>query len=397
MTATNIDTRVRLLYLKPGRDRSVRLRHPWVFTGAVARAAGPADAPLAHVIDSAGQLLGRGFHSPNSQIVGRILVRGDEELTPDLVSARIRTAADRRQQWFEGGGTDAWRAVHSEGDELSGLVIDRYRDVWVVEIGSWGFERWKDVVLNALRGLGAKTIVLRNDIPSRGIEKLSREDEVIGEPLERVVVQENALRFIVDIGSGQKTGFFLDQRRNRQLVRDHARGKRVLNLFSYTGGFGVYAAAGGASSVDEVDVSGPALDLATENHALNGLPEPRLHAADAFEWTREQVRSGENWDLVVCDPPAFARSRGDVDRAARGYKDINLQALKLVTSGGLLATFSCSGHIDIPLFQKIIFGAARDAGRRASILQRLGAGADHPVSIDCPEGEYLKGLLLRVD
>jgi 23S rRNA (cytosine1962-C5)-methyltransferase len=203
---------------------------------------------------------------------------------------------------------------------------------------------------------------------------------------------ESGLTFRVDPGEGQKTGFFLDQRDNRRLARTLASQKRVLNLFSYSGAFGVYAAAGGATSVTNVDVSARAIEIARENHALNGS-SAEFVVADAFQYVRQHR---ERFDFIVCDPPAFAKSRGDVDRAARGYKDVNLHALKLVEPGGLLMTFSCSGHMSLDLFQKVIFAAALDAGRRVSFVRRLGAGADHPVSLYCPEGEYLKGFLLEV-
>ncbi|MDQ3283870.1 MAG: class I SAM-dependent rRNA methyltransferase, partial [Acidobacteriota bacterium] len=205
-------------------------------------------------------------------------------------------------------------------------------------------------------------------------------------------ILESNLRFHVDPASGQKTGFFLDQRENRRLARTLASGKRVLNLFSYTGAFGVYAAAGGASSVTNVDISAQAIGVARENHKLNDL-DAQHTVADAFQYVRQ---SRERYDLLICDPPAFAKSRGDVERAARGYKDVNLFAMRMVAPGGLMMTFSCSGHMSVDLFQKVIFAAALDAGRRVSFVRRLTAGPVHPVSIYCPEGEYLKGFLLEV-
>lgn len=396
MIATEPDRTLRSLHLRPGRERSVAFHHPWVFTGAVARATGPADAPLVEILDSSGARIAAGFHSPSSQIIGRLWSFGDAEITPQLLRDRIAAAFASRSH-FAPAATGAWRAAHAEGDRMSGLIVDRYDDVLVVEIGCWGLEQWRSVIEETLFDVsGCSGILFRNAIPSRKIEQLSLDDRVSGNVPERLLVAENGLRFSIDVLGGQKTGFFLDQRENRALVRSLAKGRRVLNLFSYTGGFGVYAAAGGAHSVTEVDVSAAALELAEENHRLNGS-SAALHAEDAFEWTRARTREKANWDLIVCDPPAFARSRRDVDRAARGYKDINLQSFRLCAPGALLATFSCSGHIDPGLFQKIIFGAARDAGRSASIIRRLGAGEDHPVSLDCPEGEYLKGLLLRVE
>lgn len=206
------------------------------------------------------------------------------------------------------------------------------------------------------------------------------------------VILESGLHFRVHPAEGQKTGFFLDQRENRRLARELASGKRVLNLFSYSGAFGVYAAAGGAQSVTNVDISAPAIEHARENHSLNGSEAEHI-VADAFQYVRQRR---ENVDLLICDPPAFAKSRGDVERAARGYKDVNLFAMRMIEPGGLMMTFSCSGHISVDLFQKVIFAAALDAGRRVSFVRRLTAGPDHPVSIYCPEGEYLKGFLLEV-
>ena len=227
----------------------------------------------------------------------------------------------------------------------------------------------------------------------------ARPPEVDGEPLPAggVPVRERGLRYFVDPLEGQKTGFFLDQRENRALVRELSAGRNVLNVFSYSGGFGVAAAAGGASGTTNVDISAPALDLARRNYVANGLetPDAAFVAADAFDWLREAKGRGDRWDSVVLDPPAFVKSKGALDRGLRGYKDVNLQAMPLVRPGGFLLTFSCSGLVDADLFQKVVFGASTDAKVRFRIVRRLGAGADHPVLLDCPETEYLKGLLLE--
>jgi 23S rRNA (cytosine1962-C5)-methyltransferase len=239
---------------------------------------------------------------------------------------------------------------------------------------------------------------VKNDLPVRKLERLTLESEWIGEGEPPTEIVENGLRFHVDPAEGQKTGFFLDQRGNRALTREYASGARVLNLFSYSGAFGVYAAAGGATSIENVDVSAKAVELAQTNHALNGLEaNVRQTTADAFGYVRKLASERAQFDLVVVDPPAFAKSRGEVDRAARGYKDINLYAMKLLAPGGRILTFSCSGHVTSDLFQKIVFSAALDAGKRMSFLRRLSAGPDHPVSLYCPEGEYLKGFLLQCD
>ena len=403
--------RRRTLVLKRGKERVVANRHPWIFAGAIHSERGPDDSAIGELVDGEGKRLASGFYSRSSQIRLRALTFGDEELTPELIARRIADAIARRSPIFD-ETTNAARLVHAEGDELSSIVIDRYADLVVVEIANRGAEQLKPLIVDVLqRELAPRLIYFKNDLPARAIEQLPLEDEVV-ESTSRQVVEKNGgelsttrrlddsttrflesgLTFRADPGEGQKTGFFLDQRENRRLARSLAAGKRVLNLFSYSGAFGVYAAAGGAAAVTNVDVSARAIDLARENHALNDAPAEHL-VADAFQYVRQHR---DPFDLIVCDPPAFAKTRADVDRAARGYKDVNLHALRLVSPGGMLMTFSCSGHMSLDLFQKVIFAAALDAGRRVSFVRRLTAGPDHPVSMYAPEGEYLKGFLLEV-
>ncbi len=387
----------RRLILRPGREKSLRNRHPWVFDGAIAREDGPRDAALADAFDGRGNRVASGFYSAHSQIRLRAVAFGDEELTPDLLRGRIRAALARRSSIL-GERTTACRLIHSEGDDLSGLIADRYGEALVVEITSAGLDKLSDLVIEELMAAtGIGSIHVKNDLPARKLEKLPLDDRIVGAPPEIGTILENGLSFRVLPGAGQKTGFFLDQRDNRALVGTLATGREVLNLFAYSGGFGVYAAAGGARAVEEVDVSEEAIGLARENHELNGSAgAATLVAADAFQHVRRLAAEGRRYDLIVSDPPAFARSRGEVERAARGYKDINLYAFRLLRARGLLVTFSCSGHMGTDLFQKVVFSAALDAGREARILHRLGAGADHPVSLYCPEGEYLKGLVVEV-
>jgi 23S rRNA (cytosine1962-C5)-methyltransferase len=393
----------RRIHLRPGRDKALRNRHPWVFDGAIAREEGNRDAAIAEVLAADGSRLAAGFYSAKSQIRCRAVSFSDD-LTPELLRARIGAAVSARRH-LVGEATDAVRLVHSEGDGLSGLVADLYAGTLVVEITSAGIDRIRDFVVGALREAAASfgpvgAVMMKNDLGARRLEGLGLEDEWLDgrSPVDgETVIRENGLRFVVQPGAGQKTGFFLDQRANRALVGSIAEGRRVLNVFSYTGGFGVSAAAGGAASVEEVDVSAPAIELARRNHELNpSKSRLELVTADAFELLRKRRAEGKLYDLVVVDPPAFAKSKGDVDRAARGYKDVNFQAFHLVAPGGTLVTFSCSGHVSLDLFQKIVFSAAADARRDASIVRRLGAGEDHPVSIYCPEGEYLKGFAMRV-
>ena len=382
--------RRRTLVLKRGKERVVANKHPWIFAGAIHSERGPEDAAIADLVDSDGNRLASGFYSKPSQIRLRALTFGEEEVTPELIAARISAAIARRRAIFD-ETTNAARLVHAEGDELSGLVVDRYADLVVVEIANRGVEQIKPLIVDTLqRELSPRVIFFKNDLPARKLEDLSTEDEGGGSSTQFL---ESGLRFRVDPAEGQKTGFFLDQREHRRLARTLAGGKRVLNLFSYSGAFGVYTAAGGAAAVTNVDVSARAIEVSRENHALNGVEAEQI-VADAFQYVRQQRE--QRFDFVVCDPPAFAKSRSEVDRAARGYKDINLYALRLIEPGGMLMTFSCSGHMSLDLFQKVIFAAALDAGRRVSIVRRLSAGPDHPVSLYCPEGEYLKGYLLEV-
>jgi 23S rRNA (cytosine1962-C5)-methyltransferase len=401
----------RILTLKPGKERLVANRHPWIFAGAIGRESGPDDAAVADLVDPRGQRVASGFHSTHSQIRLRALTFGDEELTAETIRERIKAAIARRSwvragapaaqvgeehdQAAEGAGPDsnALRLINAEGDELSGLIVDLYNDVAVVEIANAGVEQVKALIVEALQHeIAPRGMWFRNDIPARRIERLSMNPEWIGDGEPSTEIRENGLRFRVDPPTGQKTGFFLDQCENRALTRSLAQGRRVLNLFSYSGAFGVYAAAGGAMSVENVDISASAIEAARTNHQINAL-DATFTVADAFDYIRQTTA---RFDLLICDPPAFARSRGDVDRAARGYKDVNLYAMKLLDPGAQMLTFSCSGHISLDLFQKIIFSAAQDAGRRVSFVRRLTAAPDHPVSLFCPEGEYLKGFLLEL-
>ena len=385
------------LTLKRGKERVVTNRHPWIFAGAIGAEGGPPEAAIGDLFDVNGVRLASGFYSPRSEIRLRALTFGQDELTAELIAQRIDAAIARRRRLL-GPNTNAIRMINADGDDLSGLVIDLYNDVVVAEIANAGIERLKPMILDTIRrALNPRLIYLSNDMPARRLEQLATEPEAIGEGTPATTILENGLRFEVDPASGQKTGFFLDQRENRTLAQSLAPGRRMLNLFSYTGAFGVYAAAGGATFVENVDGSDLAINQAERNHDLNGSSTiARFTVADAFAHVRHQAASGERFGLIVCDPPAFAKRRVEVDRAARGYKDINLYTMRLLERDGFLLTFSCSGHLSLDLFQKIIFAAALDAGRRISFVRRLTAGADHPVSIYCPEGEYLKGFLLEV-
>lgn len=395
-------SRRRRLHLKPGRERAIRNRHPWIFEGAIRREDGDPDAAIADVIAPDGTVVASGFYSSASQIRLRALAFGEAFELEWLRQRIVRSVEARRD--IAGNETTAVRLVNSEGDGLSGLVVDRYGDVLVVEISSAGLEAVADLVaeelVRAVDDAPIARVIFNNNLPVRKIEGLTltpRTIEIAPGAADEVVVLENGLRFAVTPGKGQKTGFFLDQRDNRLLVRELARGRSVLNLFGYTGGFGVNAAAGGADRVEEVDISAPAIEVAKRNHDLNGTGCPVSYVvADAFDHVRACRDSGSRFDLVIVDPPAFAKSKKDIERAARGYKDIIMNGLRLVGPGGSLMAFSCSGHISADLFQKIVFGASADAERDAQIIHWFNQSADHPVLLSFPEGHYLKGLVCRV-
>ncbi|MGE5346321.1 MAG: class I SAM-dependent rRNA methyltransferase, partial [Acidithiobacillales bacterium] len=334
--------------------------------------------------------------SPRSPIVARWWTFADQPVDAKLVLQRLDEALALRAAVVP-PETDGYRVVNAEGDFLPGLVVDRYGGILATQAATAGTERARPLWLPALvsRFPGA-TILQKNGLPSRAAEGLVTKDELLAgaEVPSRAAFRERGLAFVADIAGGQKTGFFLDQRENRDLIRRRAAGRRILDLFSYSGAFGVAALAGGAVSVTHVDSSAAALDLARENHEANSQSAASFVVADVFEDLRARAAAGETWDLVVTDPPAFAKRRSDVERACRAYKDVNRLALKLLAPGGLLLACSCSGPVAAGLFQKVLFAAALDAGVPARILEKRGAGPDHPVSVDCPEGEYLKAFLL---
>jgi 23S rRNA (cytosine1962-C5)-methyltransferase len=384
------------LTLKPGREASVLRRHPWLFSGAIASAAGDGADGHAQVFAADGRPLARGAYSPDSQIVARLW--SFDGRMPGAGLFRERFAAARRlREDVLPPQTTGYRAINSEGDLCPGVLLDVYGETAVLELLTGGTEQWGDELEAAVREVFApNALITRHSAAARdsGSREPSPEQ---GEGGARVPFLESNLRFFADIGGGQKTGFFLDQRDNRARLQSLARGKTLLNLFSYSGAFSIAALAGGASRAVDVDSSAGALELAREHRRANGYSaaEEDFVEADVFADLRRRVTAGEQWDLVVCDPPAFARKKSDVDKAARGYKDINRLAMALVAPGGWLLTCSCSGLVDADLFQKIVFSASVDARVPFALIARQGAGPDHPVSLDCPEGEYLKGLWLR--
>jgi 23S rRNA (cytosine1962-C5)-methyltransferase len=389
------------LLLKKGREKSLKRRHPWIFSGAVEKVNGkPALGDTVDVLDGGKTLLARAAYSPKSQIRARVWTFDpSEQVDGNFFRTRIQTALALREALPAAKHANALRLVHAESDGLPGLVVDRYADVLVAQFLAAGVERWREPILDALTEVsGCAAIFERSDAEVRKLEGLEpRVGFARGNRnAARCPIIEYGLNFRVDVEQGQKTGFFLDQRENRQRVRSLAAGRDVLDGFCYTGGFSIAALAGGAKRVTAIESSAAALEVARENLAANPLDASRIEfqQGDVFEKLRRLRDQNAKFDLVVLDPPKFAPTAAQVNKAARAYKDINLWALKLLAPGGLLATFSCSGAVSAELFQSIVAGAALDAGADAKIIERFSAAADHLVALEFPEGEYLKGLLL---
>ena len=391
------------VFLKKGRDHSVRNRHPWIFSGAIDRLEGeaaPGDIVL--VRDAAGEALGLGSYSPASQIRIRMLAFDTKAEIDDLFFAdALGRALRARERLLKTGAVNALRVVNAEADLLPGVTVDRYGDWYVGQFTTAGAERRKEMIATILLNLWpAKGFFERSDADSRQHEGLPASSGVLAgeEPPETIEIAENGCRYLVDVRAGHKTGFYLDQRDNRAAVAAYAAGRDVLNVFSYTGGFGVAALAAGAKSVTNVDISASALELAKRNFALNGLPDvAEFIEGNAFEVLRKFRDSRRSFDLVVLDPPKFADNKNRVMGALRGYKDLNLLAMKLLAPGGYLATFSCSGLVTPELFRKVVGEAAVDAKRDFQIVRSLRQATDHPESVFFPEGLYLKGLILRAN
>ena len=391
------------LILKTGREKALLRRHPWVYSGAVqAVDDAPVRGETVAIHDAHGQFLAWGAYSPDSQIRTRVWSWDQNEIIDaNFFRQRLQTALNLRKTWIDPAKNSAYRLVHAESDSLPGLVVDRYYSSLVLQILSAGAEYWRDTLVEVLAELlDPDAIYERSDVAVRELEGLpTRTGLVYGDlPPQPLVIHENGLHFKVDLVGGQKTGFYLDQRDNRRICRDLSHGKSVLNGFAFTGGFSANALAGGAASVLSIDSSEEALQFARENIELNGLPAERCEwiVGDMFEELRTLRDRGQQFDLVILDPPKFAPTAAQAMQAARGYKDINLFGFKLLKPGGLLMTFSCSGGVDMNFFQKIVADAALDAGVSAQLLYRLGQAPDHPTHLAFPEGTYLKGLVCQV-
>jgi len=394
------------IILQAGKERSLFRRHPWIFEGSIAHIEGrirPGDTVT--VLADDGRPLARAAWSPKSQIRARVWSFDAEETIDDaFFKRRVQQAVDRRKSLPALCDQQGLRLLHGESDGLPGVIADQYGDTVVVQLNSAGADKWRKAIVAALvRATGCGRIYERSDSDVRKLEGLeSTVGWIHGEaPSEDapLSIEEYGVRYGVDVVGGHKTGYYLDQRENRRLTRELANGRDVLNCFCYTGGFSLQALAGGARSVLSIDSSGPAIEGGKRNLSLN----PQLDAGraewqedDVFEALRRFRTEGRKFDLIVLDPPKFAPSAAHAERASRAYKDINLFGFRLLNPGGLLMTYSCSGGIGQELFQKIIAGAASDAGVDARIIQRLSAAADHPIGLAFPEGEYLKGLVLQV-
>jgi 23S rRNA (cytosine1962-C5)-methyltransferase len=385
------------IYLKQGREVPILRGHPWLFSGAIEHTDGADGPAVADIFDCRKRWLARGLFNPAPQIRVRIVTWKDEPLDADFFQRRISRALALREASLA-PSTNAFRLINGEGDFLPGLIVDRYGSFLVCQYLTKGMELFKAVITESLARLAfVRGIYEKSDGSVREEEGLGPSIGTLAgsEVPEKIEIDENGFKFAVDVRRGQKTGFFLDQRDNRALLSGLVREAAVLNCFSYSGAFSVYAFAGGARSVISLDSSRPALELAEQNLKLNGMVGDNAECikGDAFSYLKE---SDARFDTIVLDPPSLAHRRRDVEAATGSYKFLNLHAFKHLNPGGLLMTFSCSQHLAPDLFQKVVFGAATDAGRRVSVLRKLGAALDHPISLHHPEGEYLKGLVLRV-
>ena len=385
--------------LNAGREKSLQRRHPWVFASALQKLDQDiASGSTIDLLSSDGQFLARASYSPISQIRARVWTFEDEPVDREFFRKRIKSAIELRQLSKAESHTNAYRLLHGESDGMPGFVVDRYKDLLVLQSTTAGSDFWKEIVADILvEETGLQNIYERSDVDVRELEGLKPITGILRGIITnyQIPIIEYDLKFNVDIQHGHKTGFYLDQRHNRHRVGKFAEGRDVLNCFCYTGGFSIHALANGAKSVLSVDSSADALSLLEENITLNDLPADRHTSleGDVFQLLRKFRDANRSFDMIILDPPKFAPTAAHAEKASRAYKDINLLAVKLLRHGGMLFTYSCSGGIDAALFQKIIASAALDAGVNATIIEHLSQGSDHPVSLHFPEGAYLKGLV----
>lgn len=397
---------MKAITLKAGREKSAIRRHPWIFSGAIDKVLGdPELGDLVEIYSYTGDFLGMGAYSPSSQIRARFWCFGEKKnIGEDYFSGVLDQAiTSRRARGFDiNDKQNAFRLINAENDGIPGCIIDKYGPYYSIEILSAGVEVIRKTLFKLIaEKTGCTGILERSDSEVRTKEGLPiRKEVVFGEvPTDPIPIYENGILFDIDLWNGHKTGYYLDQRNARKRIGEIAEGKKVLNCFCYTGGFGLYALRGGAEHVYQIDVSKDALKIARELVLKNSLSTSQItHTqADVFSYLRKCRDEGLQFDLIILDPPKFIESKDNLNKGARGYKDINLLAIKLLSPGGRLATFSCSGLMDMNLFQKIIADATEDAKRSAQIIERFGQPADHPVKTSFPEGQYLKGLLIEVE
>jgi 23S rRNA (cytosine1962-C5)-methyltransferase len=386
------------IVLKSGRERSIINRHPWIFSGAVKQMPQADNGEIVQVVTNNDEHLGYGFFSPNSQITCRLFsfANVDEQIDFNFWRDKINNAYRLRKSVIDFENTNIFRLICAEGDFFPGLIVDVYNEVAVVQILIKGVERISSHIFKAINELGYHYIYLKTKQNTQLLEGvLGGNNWIDARPEHQVMATEHGVNFAVDVEHGQKTGFFIDQRENRKLVGQFSKGKKVLNTFCYSGGFSLYALEGGASLVHSVDSSKDAIQLCEQNVGIiNRKDSHKSYVEDCFDFLKT---CDDNYDIIILDPPAFAKTARAVDNAARGYKNLNLLGIKKVAPGGMIFTFSCSQHIDKDLFRKIVFSAAADAQRNVRIIKQLSQPEDHPINIYHPEGEYLKGLMLQVD
>lgn len=381
------------IILKSGREKSLLRLHPWVFSGAVARINGnPCLGETVDILTSKGNFIARAAINPNSNIIARVWTWNEKEtIDPGFLSGRLQRSIELRHKMVNAFNTNAMRLVHGEFDGLPGLILDQYDDTFVVQFLSAGVEFWREELIEIIINQSMGTVLYeRSDVDVRQIEGMELKAGLLHGKFsgKAIGIIENDVKYLVDIVNGHKTGFYLDQRNNRLHVRNISTGLKILDCFCYTGGFSINSLLGGAKSVSMVDSSSSVLGWARENLALNQLLSKRitLIEQDVFKYMRNLRDIGESYDMVILDPPKFAPTASQAQHAARGYKDINLLALKLLRPGGFLVTFSCSGGVSEDLFQKIVSGAALDANVKANIIKRLHQASDHPVALSFLRG-----------
>ena len=399
MNASNIPA----VTLKPGRDKTARQRHPWIFSGAIAKIEGnPQAGDVVMVVDSDNKFIAYGHYSPISQIRIRLLDwNNDTKIDDAWWYKKIRSSIERRNNIPDLADSNAIRLVYAESDFIPGLIVDKYDDFLIAQFLSCGVDKIKNEIAAILNDIiKPRGIYERSDVEVRKLEGLEPQKGVLSgaEPSNEIIITERRIKFGVDIISGHKTGLYLDQRYNRKSVAEFAAGKKVLDCFCYGGGFSLYALANKCQNVTLVDSSQAALDMANRNVELNGFDLSKAYfvAGDVFEVLRELRSLGKRFDMIILDPPKFAPTKKDLKKALSAYKDINLLALKLLEPDGILATFSCSGAVDSQTLQTVLFWAATDSGRQVQIIQKLSQDIDHPISVTFPESEYLKGFICRV-